>query len=288
MRTTLPHHSPHCNTKLRCLPHRLNRLPVLKIDFTDQGHGPPVVLLHSSVSGNRQWRSLTEALADRYRVLAVNLYGYGGTTPWPGTAPQSLFAQAQIVLAACEGVGEPVHLVGHSFGGTVALKAATLLGPRVGRMVLLEPNPIYLLKQEGRTAAYLEARDLRDYVKCFGALGEWDRVAARFADYWIGDGAWDAMPEKRRAAFVEALPPNFHEWDAAMDEQTTVAQFQALTCPTLVVSDRSTRRPIREIVEILEGACPHWSFRSIAEGGHMAPLTQPDVINPMVRAFLDG
>ena len=176
----------------------------LEIDYSDDGHGPPVVLIHSSVSGNRQWRALTEALTDRYRVLAPNMYGYGGTTPWPAAAPQSLFAQAQIVLAVCEQLGEPVHLVGHSFGGTVALKAATLLGPRVGRMVLLEPNPIYLLEQEGRTAAYLEARDLRDYVKCFGALGEWDRVAERFADYWIGDGAWDAMPEKRRAAFVEA------------------------------------------------------------------------------------
>lgn len=260
----------------------------LEIDYSDEGRGPPVVLIHSSVSGNRQWRSLTDSLTDRYRVLAPNLYGYGGTTPWPDVAPQSLFAQAQIVLAVCEGLGEPVHLVGHSFGGQVALKAATLLGPRVGRMVLFEPNPIYLLKQVGRTAAYLEARDLRDYVKCFGALGDWERVAERFADYWIGDGAWAAMPEKRRAAFADYLPPNFHEWDAAMDEQTTVEQFQALTCPTLVVSDPSTRRPIREIVEILEEACPQWSFRSLAAGGHMAPLTQPDVINPIVRSFLDG
>jgi hypothetical protein len=73
-----------------------------------------------------------------------------------------------------------------------------------------------------------------------------------------------------------------------MDEQTTVEQFRALTCPTLVVSDPSTRRPIREIVEILEEACPQWSYRSIAEGGHMAPLTQPELVNPIVRAFLDG
>ncbi len=89
----------------------------LEIDYSDEGHGPPVVLIHSSVSGNRQWRSLTDSLTDRYRVLAPNLYGYGGTTPWPDVAPQSLFAQAQIVLAVCEGLGEPVHLVGHSFGG---------------------------------------------------------------------------------------------------------------------------------------------------------------------------
>jgi pimeloyl-ACP methyl ester carboxylesterase len=260
----------------------------LRIEHSDEGHGPPVVLIHSSVSGNRQWRSLTDALTDRYRVLAVNLYGYGETTQWPGEAPQSLYAQAQLILAVCEEAGAPVHLVGHSFGATVALKAATLLDFRVGRMVLLEPNPMYLLKQAGRMPAFLEARELRDHVKCFGALGDWRSVAERFADYWIGDGAWNAMPEKRRAAFVESLPPNFHEWDAAMDEETTVEQFQALACPTLVVSDPSTRRPIREIVDILGQACPQWSFRLIAEGGHMAPLTHPELVNPIVRAFLDG
>ena len=264
-----------------------SRLPGLNIDYTDDGDGPPVVLVHSSVSSNRQWRALTEELTGRYRVLAVNMYGYGETTPWPGTAPQSLFAQAQIILSVCEPLEGPVRLVGHSFGGTVALKAATLLGSRVSRMVLLEPNPLYLLRQEGRTQAYLEARALRDHVKCFGALGDWERVAERFADYWIGDGAWGAMPEKRRAAFIEYLPPNFHEWDAAMDEETTIAQFQALTCETLVVYDPATRLPIRELAAIFQEACPRWSFRTISEGGHMAPLTHPELVNPIVSAFLD-
>lgn len=47
----------------------------LRIDSTDDGQGQPVVAIHSSVSANRQWRALTEALKDRYRVLAVNLFG---------------------------------------------------------------------------------------------------------------------------------------------------------------------------------------------------------------------
>jgi pimeloyl-ACP methyl ester carboxylesterase len=260
----------------------------LRIEHTDEGQGEPVVLIHSSVSGNRQWRSLTDALSDRYRVRAVNLYGYGETTTWPASTPQSLYAQAQLVLAVCEGLGDRVHVVGHSFGGTVALKAATLLGPRVGSLVLLEPNPVYLLKQGDRMAAFLELRELRDHVKCFGALGDWPRVAERFADYWLGDGAWDAMPEKRRAAFAESLPPNFHEWDAVMDEETSVGHLAALACPTLVLSDPSARRPIREIIGILAEACPQWSFRLIPEGGHMAPLTRPELVNPIIREFLDG
>jgi len=260
----------------------------LKIDYIDDGQGELVVLVHSSVSGNRQWRALMEALKDRYRVLAINLYGYGETTPWPGAALQSLYAQAQLVLALCEEAAGPVHLVGHSFGGSVAMKTAMLLGPRVRSLILLEANPFYLLKQDGRTQAFLESRALRDHVKCFGSLGEWPKVAERFADYWLGDGSWSVMPEKRRVAFAESLSPNFYEWDAVMEEETTVEECRALTAKTLVVSDDATRLPIREIVGIFGKSCPHWTFRTIPEGGHMAPLTHPQLINPIVRAFLDG
>ena len=73
-----------------------------------------------------------------------------------------------------------------------------------------------------------------------------------------------------------------------MDEETTVEEWKALTARTLVVSDATTRLPIREIVEILAKACPHWSFHTIPEGGHMAPLTRPELVNPIVSQFLDG
>ena len=150
----------------------------LKIDHTDEGQGQPVILIHSSVSANRQWLALSESLKDRYRVLAINLFDYGKTTSWPGDSPQSLYAQAQLVLALSEELSSPVHLVGHPFGGSVALKAAMLLGPRVGNLILLEPNPFYLLRQGGRTQAYLESRDLRDHVKCFGSLKEKNGVVS--------------------------------------------------------------------------------------------------------------
>lgn len=260
----------------------------LKIDYAVEGHGEAVILIHGSVSANRQWRALSEALREHYRVLAINLYGYGDTTVWPGTSSQTLGAQAQLVLALCEEVAGRVHLIGHSFGGSVALKAAKLVGPRLGSLVLLEPNPFYLLKQAGRIEAYLEAQALRDHVRCFGSLGQWTSVAERFADYWLGDGSWSIMPEKRRASFMESLRPNIHEWDAVMEDETTIDEWRSLATRTLLVSDRTTRRPIREIVELLTEAYPWWSHVYIEEGGHMAPLTRPDLINPIVREFLDA
>ena len=260
----------------------------VNIDYIDEGHGESVVLIHSSVSANRQWRALSKSLKDRYRALAINLFGYGDTTPWPGDSPQTLHAHADLVLGLCEELEGPVHLVGHSLGGSVALKTAMNLGQRLGSLILLEPNTFYLLKQFDRTQALLELRVLHDYVKHFGYLGDWETVAQRFTDYWLGDGSWNEMPGKRRVAFAESMLPNFHEWDAVMVEQATIDDCKALTSRTLLVSDKVTQLPIREIVEIFERACPHWSFHFIPEGGHMAPLTRPDLINPVVREFLDA
>src|SRR5210317_1745740 len=106
------------------------------IDYVEAGTGSPVILIHSSVSGNQQWRSLTEALMDRYRVLAINLFGYGDTTPWPENAVQTLADHADLVLALCSTSMGPVFIVGHSFGGSVALKAALRLAHKVAGLVL--------------------------------------------------------------------------------------------------------------------------------------------------------
>ena len=67
-------------------------MPVIKagafdLDYTDVGTGPAVVLVHCSASGHRQWRHLVDALQSRYRLIAVNLFGYGKTSPWPDDRP---------------------------------------------------------------------------------------------------------------------------------------------------------------------------------------------------------
>ena len=228
----------------------------LEIEYSDAGDGPAVVPIHCSVSGIRQWRSLTEVLADRYRVRALNLYGYGATTPWPEGETQTLDAQARIVVAACEGLPEPVSLVGHSFGGTVALKAATLLGARVGSMVLIEPNPVYLLAQGGRDEEFAEVCALRDHVKHFGARR---RVGGgRGALRGLLGGrrrlerdARGAPRRLRRPAAAEL--PRMGRRDGRGDDRRGPGRAG---CRTLVMSDPATRRPIRAIAEILAQACP--------------------------------
>ena len=261
--------------------------PGIAVDFLEAGAGPLVVLLHSSVSGARQWRSLMDALKADHHVRAVNLFGYGKTPPWPNERPQSLDDQARLAEAALPAGAGSFSLVGHSFGGSVAMKLAARLPGRVSRLALLEANPFDLLRQSGQVEAFAEATDLRDCVKKFGALGQWATAAEFFADYWGGAGSWRNMSPERRGAFAEALKPNYFEWDAVMGETTPAAQWaRLLPRATLVVSDPNTVAPIRGIVALLRRDCPKWSYQEIPEGGHMAPLTRPDIVNPIVRSFL--
>jgi pimeloyl-ACP methyl ester carboxylesterase len=264
--------------------------PGQMVDFIDAGcSGPLVILVHSSVAGARQWRRLMDDLQDRFRVRAVNLFGYGKTPAWPGDQSQTLEDQARLIEAALPAVAEEVYLVGHSFGGSVAMKAAALLGSRVKKLVLLETNPFYLLKQAGYMAAFAEAMALRDCIKQFGARGEWEIAAERFADYWNGPGAWRDTSPDRRTAFAKAIQPNFFEWDAVMDETTSAQQWAALLPPaTLVVHDPKTVLPICKIVDILRATDSQWTFSEVPGGGHMAPLTHPELINPVVAAFLSA
>ena len=263
-------------------------VPAIKADFLEAGSsGPAVMLVHSSVSGARQWRRLMDDLQDRFRVRAVNLFGYGKTPAWSGNATQSLDDQARLVEGVLPANADKVCLVGHSFGGSVAMKLAARLGIRVSKLVLLETNPFYLLAQAGRVDAFAEAMDLRNCVKTYGARGEWLVAAEKFADYWGGAGSWQNMSSERREAFAQALRPNFFEWDAVTNETTPVEQWAALLPPaTLLVYDPKTVLPIREIASILRQFCPWWSYKEVSDGGHMAPLTRPDVINPIVRSFL--
>jgi pimeloyl-ACP methyl ester carboxylesterase len=226
-------------------------------------------------------------LKDDFHVRAVNLYGYGRTPPWSVDAPQSLDDQAHLVETALPPHADTFCLVGHSFGGSVAMKLAARPSGRVTGLVLLETNPFHLLKQSGKAEAFAEVADLRDCIKKFGALGEWVMAAERFADYWGGAGSWQNMPAERRNAFAQALKPNYFEWDAVMGETTPVEQWaRLLPRSTLLVSDPNTVFPIREITAILRRACPMWTYKEIAGGGHMAPFTRPDLINPLVRSFL--
>jgi pimeloyl-ACP methyl ester carboxylesterase len=72
-----------------------------------------------------------------------------------------------------------------------------------------------------------------------------------------------------------------------MNETTPVEEWASLLPrATCLVYDSHTVSPIREIAALLRRSCPEWSYKEVPGVGHMAPLTRPDLINPLVSAFL--
>ena len=105
----------------------------------EAGAGPSVVCLHSSASSSGQWRALMDRLAGRFRVIAVDLYGSGKTVAWPHDQPMLLDDEVALLRSVFRAAGDRFHLIGHSYGGAVALKAALTHQDRLISLVLYEP-----------------------------------------------------------------------------------------------------------------------------------------------------
>ncbi|MBT7950745.1 MAG: alpha/beta hydrolase [Gammaproteobacteria bacterium] len=267
-------------------------MPILKsdrfdIDYVDAGSGPAVVLIHASASNNKQWRRIIEDNQDQYRFLAVNLFGYGDTTSWSGDVAQTIDDQVSLIEAVSGLVDEQVCLVGHSLGGAVAAYSAMTLGEKVSGLVLLEANPFPLLDKDEWQHAYEEIVALKDYVLHHGRdNNDWDKVGERFVNYWVGEGAWASLSAERQASFISALPNNRYEWDAVMQADVGEEVWKSISASTLVVHAKETKASTMGICEIFQQICPHWEFQEITEGGHMAPVTHPDLVNPLILDFL--
>ena len=107
--------------------------------FREAGSGTSVVCIHSSASSSGQWRALMERLSDRFRVIAVDLYGSGRTAAWPQDQPMHLDDELALLRSVFRAAGDRFHLIGHSFGGAIALKAALADRDRLLSLVLYEP-----------------------------------------------------------------------------------------------------------------------------------------------------
>ncbi|UVK40922.1 alpha/beta hydrolase [Mesorhizobium sp. AR10] len=94
------------------------------IDYVETGSGPAVLFVPGSFSTHAAWRPIQKLLPAAYRMVGTSLCGYGAT---PETRTRNDFGmqhELRIIEHAARRIGGPVHLVGHSFGGTVALAAA--------------------------------------------------------------------------------------------------------------------------------------------------------------------
>jgi pimeloyl-ACP methyl ester carboxylesterase len=230
-------------------------MPIIKagpydIDYIEAGSGPAVLLLHSSAAGNRQWRKLMEERAGKNRLFAVNLFGYGATSAWPGERPMQFDDQANLVMAVAHFLPERFTLVGHSLGAAVAMQAAGRLKGRLDSLVLFEPILFYLLSKHGEQEAFAEIDALRRACLEAGRKRRSGDSGENFHRILVGARR---MGRHRRRTKGTPAPDN-PRTDSRMGDGHTdgppLDSWKSIEAPVHVLSAADTRRPTRAIAGI--------------------------------------
>lgn len=226
----------------------------VQLAYDTYGSGPPLVLVHGAFSDHRtNWVHVKPMLAERFTVHAVARRGRGGTD---ATRGHELTDEVADVAALVERIGEPVALLGHSYGAHVALGVAADVPHRVDSLILYEPSRLGMLTQEHR--AELER---------LGARGEWDAMAWTFfsevlevplADltaYRESDD-WDGVLADAPATLGDLSALSRHSFDLARCAEVTMPvllQTGSESPPHLWMTDLLARHLPAARVEVLDG-----------------------------------
>jgi len=256
--------------------------------FREQGTGPGVVCLHSNASSSSQWRALMDALADRFHVIAVDGYDAGKSPAWRSHEPLRLEDEVRLLGPALDRAGDHVHLVGHSYGGGVAIRTALMYPARVASVVVYEPTLFFLVN--GDDPASSPAQGIwHAATDAAGAVDRGDTAggARRFIDFWMGAGAFDAMPPARQAAVADSVR-HVRRWrDTLTREVMPLAALRSLAMPVLCMYGEHSPESSLSVVRMLGDTLPNAELALQPGMGHMGPITHAERVNRQIAAFLD-
>jgi len=265
------------------------------MDFTPRAAAflPAVICLHSSGSSPRQWSGLAQTLGSGYRVAAPDLIGYGDAPDWHYERPLTLDDEARRLEPLLEAEPAGVHLVGHSFGGAVALRLALRNPGRVRSVALYEPVLFSLLNGDaadrpGPPPSMAEVNAVRIAIRRSLHSGRAAFAARLFVEYWSGPGAWGALDAPRQAAITARMRKVDAEFDAVNCSMTSLTDYRVVDVPVLLLVGGRTRRPARRIAELLGSVLPDVRREEVRSANHMGPISHAAEVNARFAMFLDA
>jgi pimeloyl-ACP methyl ester carboxylesterase len=277
--------------------HALAEAPVAKrvmvngieMPYEEQGSGPPVVFVHGAFSDSRVWAPQREAIAAKFRFIAVT-QRYFGTDPWPDDGANYSAETHTSDLAAfirALDIG-PVYLVGRSYGGTVALRTALFFPDLVKGVVAQEPSIAASAVTELAQQELLkrERSGLAD-AKRAANDGSIEAATRLFAD-WTNDqpGGFDALPPALRQAHLENGRTIALHFAAPKPPQITCEQLAKMQPPVVITTGEMTRPFFKVLAETAHQCIPGSELVQIANARHAASSQNPEAFNQVVLEFL--
>jgi pimeloyl-ACP methyl ester carboxylesterase len=256
----------------------------IQTSYLEAGSGETVLMVHGSgpgVSALANWQHNIPTLAQRFRVLAPDIVGFGATERTDDIV-YSLRTWTDHVWAFLDAHGtEKTAIVGNSLGGRIALQMATDRPDRITKMVLMGTPGVGMTPTEGLAAlrAYEPSHDamrelLRNYFAVDPAMITDELVEIRYAAS-IADGAYEAY----RAMF-------FDPRHAGSELGITENEVRTIATPILLVHGREDKVvPLQVSLKML-GLLPNADLHVFSACGHWTQIERADEFSALVTDYL--
>lgn len=256
----------------------------VRTHYHDAGSGDPVIMLHGSgpgVSAWANWRLNLPVLAERFRVLAPDIVGFGHTER-PEDVRYSLRTWTDHVWDFADAMGlERFSLVGNSLGGRISLEMAAERPERIAGMVLMGSPGVGMTITEGLKAlrAYEPSHDnMRTLLKTNFAVDP---------DLITEDLVRDRYEASAAPGAHEAYIAMFHDPRHAGGELgITEDQVRATTPPALLVHGREDRVVPAEVSWTMVNLLPDADLHVFARCGHWTQIERADEFSAVVGDYL--
>ena len=255
------------------------------IAYRRDGSGPPLLLFHATLSSSRQLRPLATRLAARFDVVRVDRRGSGDTAALAGQdtdpgGPIDVSVHVADVVAIADTLGlDPAIVVGHSYGGCIALELAARQPASVTAAWVFEPPYAVVGPPPAQEAMAAVSRSTAEAAQAGGA----GAAAEAFLVAVSGQRALDAMSPSARERVRRAGPAAIA--DAAllgMDPE----RLAGIDCPVVIAYGTASDPVYAAIATGLGHRIPGSRLMAIEDADHMAPLTRSDVVAAEVEALV--
>jgi 3-oxoadipate enol-lactonase len=252
-----------------------------RMNVEQRGAGRPLLLVHGYPLDHSMWQWQLGEFADRFRVIAPDLRGFGGSDVTPGTATMQQMADDLAELLAALDITEPVVFCGLSMGGYVAWQFALKHRERLSALILCDTRALADSPEaaEGR-------RKTADKVLAEGAGAAAEGLLPKL----FAPQTYHEQPqivEATKQVILRTRPEGIAAALRGMAERPDVTgQLAQLDVPALLIGGQhDSISPPAEMREIA-ARMPNARFVEVAAAGHMSPLEQPEAVNRAIREFL--
>ena len=255
----------------------------VRIHWREHGQGPERLLaLHCGLGQSTMWRKLSEVLPPTVRITAPDLPGHGKS----GAFPKGVDVHDAAFGCMLPFLSRPAHLLGHSFGATVALRMALAAPEQVLSLTLVEPV-FFAAAADGPVKTAHRKRE----AACIGGTPDDMHAAAMgFNSLWGGGTPWEDLKPEARDAMARVMPfvrgTERSLWDDGAG-MLAPGGLEALAMPVTLLRGSESLPIVAEIHKGLLARLPHGREQVIDGAGHMLVVTHADHVAATLDAVLD-